>query len=161
MCKSSFLMTGSQKQSKRVWPITTSVNYRMNQSELEAKSCSRWKARENGRQSITVDVGLIEIDSENKTQKTTRKQRSWFANHKNPYKYWMFHFICIIPARVLLCINGSFSEVYTLLSPEINKIYLQDNDLGVILVHFWLFWQTRCYFPKINRMSFLFLGKKL
>lgn len=41
----------------------------MNQSELEAKSCSRWKARENGRQPITVDVGLIEIDSENKNKK--------------------------------------------------------------------------------------------
>ena len=62
-------MTGSQKQSKRVWPITTSVNYWMDQSELETKSCSRSKARENGRQPITVDVGLMESDSENKTKK--------------------------------------------------------------------------------------------
>jgi len=54
-----------------------------------------------------------------------------------PQKPLQIHNACIMPARVLLCINGSFSEVYTLLSPEINKIfYLQDNDLGVILVHF-------------------------
>lgn len=48
----------------------------MNQSELEARSCSRWKARENARQSIIVDVGLIQNDSENKNKQQQQQQEN-------------------------------------------------------------------------------------
>ena len=58
-CSAFQLSVVKPKAKQLLWPITTDQNSAMSQSEFEAITCDRRKARENARVQVAIGFGIV------------------------------------------------------------------------------------------------------